>query len=225
MTIFSYEPLMESHPTRKLGLFFLESILYPDEEKNLHVFEPRYKEMVANCLADDIPFVIMRGSERHIREIGCVASIVQILAQYEDGRVDIAVKGLYRVQILRIDRRKLYHQGVVEEYQDTHETTSVPKREQLIAQHIKLLEIAGRTVDPQFYNSNTPVSWMIGRNCGLTLDQRQQLLEMQSEDERIEFLINYLQEFIPVVVEKWEIRMKIMSNGHFKDFPPPSQLT
>ena len=212
---------MESHPTRKLGLFLLESILYPGEEKNLHVFEPRYKEMVANCLAENIPFVIMRGSERHIREIGCVADIVQILAQYEDGRVDIAVEGLYRVQILRIDRRKLYHQGVVAEYQDTHQTTSVPNRERLIAQHIKLLEIAGRTVDPQFYNSNDPISWMIGRNCGLTLDQRQQLLEMQSEDERIEFLIHYLLEFIPVVTEKWEIRKKIMSNGHFKDFPPP----
>ena len=212
---------MAFHPTRKLGLFFLESILYPGEEKNLHVFEPRYKEMVANCLADDRPFVIMRGSERHIREIGCVADIAQILAQYEDGRVDIAVKGVYRVQIIRIDRRKLYHQGIVEEYQDTHETASIPKREQLIAQHIKLLEISGRTVDPQFYNSNTPISWMIGRNCGLTLDQRQQLLEMQSEDERIEFLIHYLQEFIPVVTEKWEIRQKIISNGHFKDFPPP----
>ncbi|MCY4158251.1 MAG: ATP-dependent protease, partial [Bacteroidetes bacterium] len=64
-----------------------------------------------------------------------------------------------------------------------------------------------------------PISWLIGRNCGLSLDQRQDLLEMRSEDKRIRVLVEYLEEFIPEVIEQWEVRMRIMSNGHFKDFP------
>ena len=84
---------------------------------------------------------------------------------------------------------------------------------------MKLLEIAGRTIAPQYYKSNHSISWLIGRNCGLSLDQRQILLDMQSERDRVEFLIEYLKEFIPKVVEKWETRIRIMSNGHFKDFP------
>ncbi len=210
--------MSENFPNR-LGLFLLETVLYPGEQKNLHVFEPRYKEMVATCLADQIPFVIVRGNERHIREIGCVAQIERVLAQYADGRVDIAVEGVQRVQIIQIDRSKLYQRGSLEKYSDTTELVSVFAREQLIAKHIKLLEIAGRTVDPQYYNSNQCVSWLIGRNCGLSLDQRQNLLEIQSENERIQFLVDYLSELIPKVVEKWEIRSRIMSNGHFKDFP------
>ncbi len=210
--------MSENFPN-KLGLFLLETVLYPGEQKNLHVFEPRYKEMIATCLADQIPFVIVRGNERHMREIGCVAHVERVLAQYADGRVDIAVEGVQRVQIIRIDRSRLYQRGVLEEYSDTTESVSIFAREELITKHIKLLEVAGRTVDPQYYNSDHCVSWLIGRNCGLSLDQRQNLLEIQSECERIEFLVDYLSELIPKVVEKWGIRSRIMSNGHFKDFP------
>jgi len=213
---------MSEYPTHKLGLFILEAILYPGEQKNLHVFEPRYKEMVADCLAEDLPFVIIRGNERNMKEVGCVARIEQILAQYEDGRVDIAVKGIHRVHIIRIDRKKLYHRGIVENYEDTNPSTLPRDKEKLIAQHIKLLEIAGRTVNPQDYNSQYPTSWIIGRNCGLSLDEREKLLEMQTEDERIKFLINYLNAFIPEVIQKRETMKRIMSNGHFKDFPPNS---
>lgn len=204
----------------KLGLFLLETVLYPGEQKNLHIFEPRYKEMIANCLAKDMPFVIVRGNDRQISEIGCVAHIGHVLAQYADGRVDIQAEGVHRVQIIRIDRAKAYQQGVVEKYNDTTGVVSLIKKEQLIAQHIKLLEIAGRTVDPQYYQSEHSVSWLIGRNCGLSLDQRQGLLEVQCESERVQFLSEYLAELIPKVVEKWEVRQRIMSNGHFKDFPP-----
>lgn len=193
--------------------------MYPGEQKNLHVFEPRYKEMIAGCLAKNKPFVIVRGNERQMQEIGCAARVERVLAQYADGRVDIEVIGEYRVQIIRIDRTRLYQQGTIEEYHDTSDLTPPIKREQLIAQHMKLLEIAGRTIEPQYYKSNHSISWLIGRNCGLSLDQRQVLLDMQSEGERVEFLIEYLKEFIPKVVEKWETRIRIMSNGHFKDFP------
>ena len=211
---------MSTEIPNKLGLFLLDIVLYPGEEKNLHIFEPRYKEMVAHCLAGDTPFVIVFGNDRQISEIGCVTQIAAILAQYADGRVDIRVEGKHRVQIIRLDRTKSYQQGILEEYNDTTESVSLIKKEQLIAQHIKLLEIAERTVNPQYYQSEHSVSWLIGRNCGLSLEQRQHLLEMQCERERVQFLSEYLAELIPKVVEKWEIRQRVMSNGHFKDFPP-----
>ena len=210
---------MSVHHPNKLGLFLLDTILYPGEQKSLHVFEPRYKEMVSNCLNGGLPFVIVRGNERGMREIGCAARIECILAQYADGQVDIEVQGIYRVQVIQLDRTKLYHQGVVEEYHDIEEAKSLPRTEKLIAEHMKLLDIAGRKVTPQYYQSEEPISWLVGRNCGLSLDQRQMLLEMQRESERIEFLTEYLTEFVPKVAQTWAMRMHIMSNGHFKDFP------
>lgn len=210
---------MSVHRPNKLGLFLLNTILYPGEQKSLHVFEPRYKEMVANCLNTDTPFVIVRGNERQMQEIGCAARIERVLAQYADGQVDIEVQGIYRVQIIQLDRTKLYHQGIVERYDDIEESVFLPRKEQLIAEHMKLLDIAGRTVTPQYYQSEEPISWLIGRNCGLSLDQRQNLLEMQRESDRIEFLTEYLTEFVPKVAQTWAMRMHIMSNGHFKDFP------
>ena len=212
--------MMNAYLPNKLGLFLLETVLYPGEQKNLHVFEPRYKEMIADCISKDIPFVVVRGNQRHMEEIGCTAHIERVLAQYPDGRVDIAAEGRYRVQIIRVDREKLYQQGVVEEYGDAVERSTLSQKEQLIAQHIKLLEFAGRKIDPQYYQSKHPISWLIGRNCGLSLDQRQELLELRSERRRIQFLTKYLKELIPKVLEKQEIHKRIMSNGYFKDFPP-----
>ncbi len=193
--------------------------MYPGEQKNLHIFEPRYKEMITDCLSKNTPFVVVRSNDVKTEEIGCAVQIEKVLAQYPDGRMDIAVEGICRARIIRIDRTESYQQGIVEKYSDTTEFTHMPQREQLIAQHIKLLEIAGRTVSPQYYDSIHPISWLIGRNCGLSLDQRQDLLEMRSEDKRIRVLVEYLEEFIPEVIEQWEVRMRIMSNGHFKDFP------
>jgi len=92
--------------------------------------------------------------------------------------------------------------------------------ERVIAQHIKLLELAGRTPSPVMYQERSRISYFIAHNAGLTQDQKQDLLELESETARVTYLVQHLERFIPAVEEAEGVRQKIRSNGHFKDFPP-----
>jgi len=93
-------------------------------------------------------------------------------------------------------------------------------RERVITQHMKLLELAGRTVRPDLYVDVDRLSFVLAQNAGLSGDQKQELLEIDRETERIEYLIQHFESLIPRVEQKEDFRRKIRSNGHFKDFPP-----
>ena len=94
--------------------------------------------------------------------------------------------------------------------------------QRLITQHMKLLELAGRTVRPGFYDQEGSVSYLIARNAGLELPQKQMILETDTEADRVRILIEHMARFIPHVEQVEEIRKKVQSNGHFQDFPPES---
>lgn len=214
----SYELIMSLSIPNRLGLFFLETTLYPGEKKFLHVFERSYRKLVDNCLASHGLFVIIWEEDNKVKEIGSIARVKRVLARYEGGELDIEVEGIRRVKVYMIDETAFYRQGYLDPYNDTVEAEASSEGERLIAQHIKLLEIIGANINPQYYQSSHPLSWLIGRNCGLSLPQRQNLLEMQSETDRVMFLIDYLSEFIPKVERNARKQMHIMSNGHAKDF-------
>ena len=127
----------------RLGLFFLESTLYPGEKKFLHVFEKRYRKLVDNCLASHGLFVIVWEDDDKVKEIGCIARVKRVLARYEGGELDIEVEGIRRVKVYMIDEAAFYRQGYLDPYNDTVEAGASPEGERLIAQHIKLLEIIG----------------------------------------------------------------------------------
>src|SRR5206468_620193 len=83
-----------------LPLFPLETVLLPGTPLPLHIFEPRYKEMISECLADDSPFGVVRALESGIAEIGCTAEIISVTKKYEDGRLDLIAEGRRRFEIL-----------------------------------------------------------------------------------------------------------------------------
>lgn len=204
----------------KLPLFPLGVVLYPGEPLPLHIFEERYRQMTAVCLQQDTPFGILCMNDGRMAKVGCSARIRRVLQRYEDGRLDIMVEGESRFQWVTLHNDCDYLTGEVNWLSDPDRPTRKGALERVIAQHMRLMEIAGRAVRPGLYESSYGVSWVIGRNAGLTLTQKQELLEIGSEKARIEFLIEHLESFIPRVERTSSLRQKIMSNGHFKDFPP-----
>src|SRR5258707_5935825 len=72
-----------------LPLFPLDLVLLPGTPLPLHIFEPRYREMTAECRAQKKPFGVVRAKEEGIAEIGCTADIVSVTKEYPDGRSDI----------------------------------------------------------------------------------------------------------------------------------------
>ena len=202
-----------------IPLFPLGVVLYPNELLPLHIFEQRYRELVRDCLDREQPFGIVLFQNGRMSRIGCTARIREVVRRYEDGRMDIVVSGESRFRVIDINRQRTYLQADAEAFADSGAPVESEDRERVITQHIKLLELAGRTPSPSAYEGRRELSYFLALNAGLSLDQKQEMLEMEDEGERIRFLIRHMAEFIPRVEEAEGLRRKIGSNGHFPDFP------
>ena len=205
--------------TNWLPIFPLGLVLYPEEELSLHIFETRYRELVAYCLENDAPFAIVLFQEGEMSEIGCTAHINQIVEEYDDGRKDILISGKERIRILDVSEEMSYLTARFDVLIDDSTPVDAKLRERVIAQHIRLLELAGRMPAPTSYQDRANLSYFIAHNAGLTIEQKQEVLEMEGESSRLKFLADHMEKFIPMVEEVEAIRAKVLSNGHFRDFP------
>ena len=88
---------------RDVPLFPLGIVLLPGEVLPLHIFEPRYRELVARCLAGPEPFCIVHADDEGLREVGCLAVGLEVVERFDDGRLSIVVTGGEPLQIQRVD--------------------------------------------------------------------------------------------------------------------------
>lgn len=207
--------ILDSVPIFPLGV-----VLYPRERLPLHIFEPQYKEMIAFCLAEQVPLGIVLLDEGEMAGFGCMARVTDVLARYEDGRIDIVATGERRFKVLELRQELSYMTGRIEIMKESDEPARRDLTERAITQHMKLLELAGRTVRPSIYEDVREVSFVMAHNAGLTLKQKQRVLELPGENDRIAFLVDHFEELIPRVEQIEDLKRKIQSNGHFRDFPP-----
>jgi ATP-dependent Lon protease len=204
----------------EIALFPLGIVLYPFESVPLHIFEPRYKRMIRDCRDAEGRFGIVLLSGRSMARVGCLADIEEVLREYSDGRLDIRVRGTKRFHVGEILKKGPYLVCTYELIDEVECSPATGQAERLITQHMKLLELAGRRVRPAMYQEVDCLSYLIARNAGLDLKQKQELLELVTEDDRVGFLIRHMETMIPRVEEAESFRQKIRSNGHFDEFPP-----
>jgi ATP-dependent Lon protease len=204
-----------------LPLFPLSLVLYPGEELSLHIFEERYKALTAYCLEHDVPFGIVRTDGEQWADVGATARIDRVVKRYEDGRSDLVVRGeeRFRIETVHNDQAP-YYTADVALIEDEDTTVDLDLKERVITQHMKLLELAGRTVRPDLYENVDSLSFVLAQNGALKGDQKQELLERRSENERIRYLIRHFEAIIPRIEKQEGVQRRIRSNGHFKDFPP-----
>lgn len=96
-----------------LPLFPLDVVLFPGTPLPLHIFEPRYKEMIGECIAGERPFGVVRAIEDGLAEVGCTAEIVTVVKEYPDGRLDLVTEGRKRFELLRVNEERSYLQGEI----------------------------------------------------------------------------------------------------------------
>ena len=182
-----------------LPIFQLGLVLYPGERLPLHIFEPRYRDMLAYCLAHEAPFGIVLHNDGKLAAIGCTARIVRVINRYEDGRSDILVEGEKRFAIEQLLHDKSYLSADVRVREDQHSTPDESLRQRLITQHMKLVELAQRVLRPGQYDDVEHLSFFIAHNAGLNLEQKQQVLELDNEAARVGYLVNHLEQFLPLL--------------------------
>ena len=122
-------------------------MLFPGAPLPLHIFEPRYKEMIGECLAQGLPFGMVRAKEDALAAIGCAASIVNVIKKYDDGRLDIAAQGTRRFEISQVNQERSFLQAEVTFFEDEPSTVGKSAVDTVVHLHEELFSILGQTVE------------------------------------------------------------------------------
>ena len=195
-----------------LALFPLDVVLFPGAPLPLHIFEPRYKEMIGECLEQKRPFGWIRAQKDSLAEIGCTAVILNVFKKYEDGRLDIATEGKQRFEIVQLNQERSFLQGEVILFDDEPSQVAAGDVEAVVKLHEQLLTILGQ--EAQIEPGQSQISFQLAHDLPVDLDFKQTLLEMKSEAERIETLLEYYRATIPKVEKTLRAREKASGNGH-----------
>jgi Lon protease-like protein len=198
-----------------LPIFPLELVLFPGAPLPLHIFEPRYKEMITECLDQKKPFGMVRAKENAVAEVGCSAVITNIIKRYDDGRLDIASEGRQRFTIIELNHDRSFLQAEIT-WVDDDEPAPLGGKEAETAIHLheQLFQVLGQDaeVDP----NKSPLSFQLASQLPVDLDFKQAILEMKSEAERIETLTEYYRATIPKVEKTLRARERASGNGHVR---------
>lgn len=206
-----------------LPLFPLQAVIFPGEQMRLHIFEPRYRQLIAECETEGITFGIPCYLKAGLAEIGTEMRLVQVFRRYDSGESDVLVEGTGAFQLLRFLKElpdKLYSAAEVTRIEDRPEPPlPAAARTRVHALHTSLREALGlEPMAPSVYDTEV-LSYRLAQEMGLTLAQKLQLLAVRSESARLDFLIEHMEEVIPVLEAAEETRRRVRGNGHFHKFP------
>lgn len=196
-----------------IPLFPLELVLLPGTPLPLHIFEPRYKEMVRECMANEAPFGVVRAVEEGIAEVGCTAEIVTVTKEYPDGRMDLICEGRKRFEVLEVNRERSFLQAEVLIVPDEPGTPTTDEQVKAVQLHLEILSLAGAVQDLSAADQNQ-LSFYLAGSLPLDLDFKQKLLAMRSEGERIQAVAAYLENILPQLRRAARAREKAGGNGH-----------
>ncbi|HMK28128.1 MAG TPA: LON peptidase substrate-binding domain-containing protein [Terriglobales bacterium] len=197
-----------------LPLFPLDVVMLPGAPLPLHVFEPRYKEMIGEALAASKPFGLVRAKENTIAELGCSAEIIEVTKKYDDGRMDIVAEGRQRFEIVQVNEERTFLQAEVRYFDDDPGSTPPSDVEKLLKLHQELLGLAGAESAETPEADDPQISFHIAGVLPLDLDFKQTLLGMRSEPQRVTALIEYYTALVPQVRRTLKVREKARGNGH-----------
>lgn len=196
-----------------LPLFPLDVVLFPGIPLPLHIFEPRYKEMIGECRANLVSFGVVRALENGIAEIGCSAEIVTITKVYPDGRLDLIAQGRQRFEILQVNQERTFLRADVLFLPDEPDVPVPEFTERAIRVHREILNLGGAVQDLSGVDRSS-ISFHLAGSLPLDLDFKQKLLSMRSESERIRTVTAYLEAILPNLQRASRAKQKSGGNGH-----------
>ncbi|MBI4481131.1 MAG: LON peptidase substrate-binding domain-containing protein [Acidobacteria bacterium] len=184
-----------------LPLFPLRLVLFPHANLALHIFEERYKEMIRDCLQNQWEFGILLAQGGSVEKIGCTASISEVLRRYADGRMDILVHGQRRFEVSLLNRDKSYLRGEAKFLEDDgSEAPSEKLRQQALQLYNRLIELLASddpaSKPPSHSLSEEQLSYRIMAELPAELSSKQRLLELRSEQDRLERVIRHLERLL-----------------------------
>ena len=203
----------------RIPLFPLNVVLLPGATLPLHIFEPRYRQMVRRCMDDKCEFGLLLALPKGIVRVGCTAEITEVLQRYPDGRMDILTVGRSPFRILELVNTDAYVndellEGDVDFLDDREYRTDARTRNDLL----QLYEVC-HTLIFDDYPKNIEgeaaeyLSFVVASTLPLDLMWKQQILELRSEADRQERLVGYLREWAPHLQKQEKSRARAGGSG------------
>jgi uncharacterized protein len=203
--------------TNFIPLFPLNIVVYPGEKVNLHIFEPRYKQLIRECFDEGKEFGIATVLQSSITEFGTTLKVLAIEHIYESGEMDIRSEGVKVFKILEhIESipNKLFG-GAIVTYPDNNCDRHPAKMKHILNEVRKfhqLLEVSKKYTKPD----DELTSYDLAHHMGLSLEKEYQLLCLMDEGQRQEYLQQHLKQSIPTITELNQLKKRIEMNGHFR---------
>jgi Lon protease-like protein len=205
--------------TNFIPVFPLGIVVYPGEALNLHIFEPRYKQLINECYAEAKPFGIPTVIDNKLNEMGTLVKITELVKVHDNGEMDIRTYGLRVFRVLELIKSvpdKLFS-GAIVNYPDNIEG---PGKKDLMQRVVNAIRELHRllNIEKDFQKPDEDLaSYDIAHHIGLSLEQEYELLGLLREEQRQEYIKRHLGKVLPVIAEMETLKEKVKLNGHFKN--------
>ena len=199
----------------RIPLFPLNVVLLPGADLPLHIFEPRYIEMVNRCLKEKSGFGVLLALPNGVARVGCTAEIIEVVNRHDDETIDILTIGREPFRVTEFFEEKPLAEGTVDYLEDRDASANPSLRRELI----ELYETC-HTLVFEDYPKNTDVeqpsqlSFVVAGTLPMDLLLKQQILELRSESDRQERLVGYLRAWAPHLQKTGVMRQRAGGNGH-----------
>ena len=218
--------------TNFIPIFPLGVVVYPGESLNLHIFEPRYIQLVKECDVEKKAFGIPTIINNHLNEMGTLVEISEVTTVYDNGEMDIKTRGVkvFRtLELIKLVPDKLYSGAIVNYPDNIVDAGKRPHMQKVVAAIRELHRLL--KVQKEFKKPDEELtSYDIAHHAGLSLEEEYELLGLLKEAQRQEYLKRHLRKVLPVIAEMEQLKEKIKLNGHFKnlssldfDLPGPAK--
>lgn len=205
--------MAESHAS--FPLFPLGIVLLPSEMVQLHIFEDRYKQMIGECLESGGEFGIVWLADDRLNEIGCTASVTEVLERFDDGRMNILVAGGRPFRLLRRVDDLAYPAGDIEMIDLPPE----PGDPGLLAEaRERYADLVERVTDdrPGADSLEDMDAFGMASTIEFEPEDKQKLLEVSSEDERLRMVAELFRTTVTRLDESERSAEVAKSNGHIR---------
>ena len=197
----------------EIGLFPLGLVLLPTEQVPLHIFEPRYRELIAECLDAGEPFGLVFADDDGLRRIGTLASVVEVIERFEDGRLNVVVEGGERFRLMELTDGRTFHTGTIETLGDRDDPPSAGEVDRAVALFTRLVDLTGADVEAPDVAAGQP-SFVLASRFELAPELKLELLEETSERVRLTRLCEILEAAAAAVERQRAIAELAQTNGH-----------
>ena len=196
----------------EIGLFPLGIVLLPSERVPLHIFEPRYQELIGECLEERGEFGLIFADDDGVREVGTRARVIDVLEEFEDGRMNIVIEGGSRFRVERLTRGREFLTAVVEPMADEPGAWDATVVQLALEAFRALAAIAGAEPD-EVDESASELSFELAAQVELPAEAKQRLLELTSEQQRLEQVTGLLDAVRESMLAAHELGERAKTNG------------